>query len=123
MNIISTGTFNPGILKQLSEKFPLNFELQGNEPISDFDPFEAAEKFLDLSSTGKMDILQNYSNIDKEEFEQFAKIIKNLIRHGVVGYEYLNVKKSPYKSFITTRIGDSRLYNKKLYRKRNFPYI
>ncbi|MCP4725126.1 MAG: hypothetical protein GY863_08825 [bacterium] len=123
MNNISTGAFNPGILKQLSEKFPLSGRSSSiKDQESKFDPFDTAEKFLNLSSSDKMDFLHNFSEIDKKDFEQFVKIIRNLIRHGIVGYEYLDHKNSPYKSFITTRIGDTRLYNKKLYRNKTYPY-
>ncbi|MFC1564063.1 hypothetical protein ACFL6G_03955 [candidate division KSB1 bacterium] len=123
MNIIPAGILNPGFLKTITDKFsPSDKDIIQEKSQKTFDPIDAADRFLNLSSSDKMDLLYNYSEIDKKDFEKFAKIIRNLIRHGVVGYEYLDYKKSPYKSFITTRIGDTRLYNKKLYRKKTYPY-
>ena len=45
------------------------------------------------------------------------KILSKLLKKGIVGYEYLEINKAPYKSFITTSIGDTRLKNAKPYRK------
>ena len=63
--------------------------------------------------------IDEYLNLSHRKLDNFYKIIKSskskntqtilnsinkLIKHGIVGYEYLDVKNQPYKSFISTRL-------------------
>ena len=79
--------------------------------------FGDAHKFFDLGSENRLQFLQSLGRKDKEKLHIIAKLISKIMKKGIVGYEYLDVKNRPYKSFVTTRIVDQKLHNAKLFRK------
>ena len=81
-----------------------------------FSAFDAVDNFLDLNSDTRFSFLQYPDIVNNEDFKTFVKIIVNLIKNGIVGYEYLKVNNRPYKSFLSTQIGDQSLYGKKIYK-------
>ena len=71
------------------------------------------DNFLNLSSTKSFD----FSSFNKEEMKSFLKIMSKLMKKGVVGYDYYEVNGKIEKHFITTSIGNKRLYNsEKIYK-------
>jgi hypothetical protein len=77
--------------------------------------FSQVDKFLNLGNPDRLD-LGKMSPADKEEF---LKVVANLLKKGVVGYEVLNVNGQPEKHFIENEIGDSRIEGAKLYNNGN----
>jgi hypothetical protein len=71
------------------------------------------DKFMNLGRTDRADM----SEMNSEEREEFIKMTADLIKHGIVGYEVLDVNGKPEKHDITLQIGDERLYGIKLYNK------
>jgi len=102
---------------KIFQKTPLkNQNTSGKSTSSSFSAFDAVDRFLDLNSDNRLSFL-NYPDIENnEEFKTFIKIIANLIKNGIVGYEYLKVNNRPYRSFLSTQIGDQNLYGKKVYK-------
>ena len=69
--------------------------------------FNRVDNFLDFGSSKNLD----FSNFSKEEMESFLKIMSTLMKKGIVGYEYYEVNGKIEKHFMTTSIGNRRLYN------------
>lgn len=84
----------------------------------DFNPYRSVERLMNLGSDRSY-ILDSMVHSDDEEYSTYLKIITNLLKKGVVGYEYLEVNNRPYKSFITTSIGNHKLSGAKPYRREN----
>jgi hypothetical protein len=79
----------------------------------------AVEGFLDL---GNSDRLGEYSSLSDSEKEKFNKMLGKLLKAGVIGYEILEVDGQKEKHFLSTQIGDERLYNAKRYNKKGYLY-
>jgi len=76
------------------------------------------DKFFNLGYSGRQIIPLS---TEAESDENVLKLVSNLLKRGIVGYEYLEINKKPYKSFISTRIGNFPLSKAKLYKKNNLP--
>lgn len=68
--------------------------------------FNIVDSFLDFGSTKNLD----FSNFSKEEMNSFLKVMSSLMKKGIVGYEYYEVNGKIEKHFMTTSLGDRRLY-------------
>jgi len=102
-------------LKSFKKIHNKNQNSSGETTSQSFSAFDAVDRFLNLNSNNRFSFLK-YPNIEKnEDFMTFVKIITGLIKNGIVGYEYLKVNNRPYKSFLSTQIGDQNLYGKKVY--------
>jgi len=69
--------------------------------------FNRVDNFLDFGTTKNFD----FSNFDKEEMKSFLKVMSTLMKKGIVGYEYYEVNGKIEKHFMTTSLGNRRLYN------------
>lgn len=117
INSVSRTFVQPGKDLKSFQKTPSKNQIISRKRTSpSFSAFDSVDRFLDLNSDNRFSFLSN-PNINKnEDFMTFVKIITNLIKNGIVGYEYLKVNNRPYKSFLSTRIGDQNLYGKKVYK-------
>ena len=82
-----------------------------------------ADKIFDLGFSNRFDYIVPLLSAGKkgrQKINPLLNIISSLLKKGIVGYEYLDVNNRPYKSFITTRIGDLRLSGAKPYRKKKY---
>ena len=67
------------------------------------DAFGAVDEILDLSHRDLTTISEFLKTASPDEIDSFKQMIKRLTDRGIVGYEYLDIKGRPYKSFISTR--------------------
>ncbi|MFO8032779.1 MAG: hypothetical protein R6U22_09570 [Desulfohalobiaceae bacterium] len=74
--------------------------------------FDAADSFFDLSSRKR---LHGYLGLNTEERQAVAETVGELAKRGHIGYEILDIQDRPYKSFISTKMADSRTANAQLY--------
>ena len=81
---------------------------------------KAFKKLDDFFNLGKADRL-NTDDLNPKEKQEFLKMLSDLIKKGVVGYEILEVNGKPEKHYIDMEIGDRRIYGAKLYKKTD-PY-
>lgn len=84
--------------------------------------FDIAYRFFDLGSDSRLDALLFLRKKDSREITRVANIVKSLLQHGIVGYEYLEVNGMPYKSYVTTRIGDQALSSRRRYPRYRTPF-
>ncbi|MFC1731242.1 hypothetical protein ACFL6I_12985 [candidate division KSB1 bacterium] len=75
-----------------------------------------ADRLFNLGAKNRFIIQNRYTIDNNRELKTSLKIISSLLKKGVVGYEYLEVNGRPYKSFVTTGIGDQRIAGARLYR-------
>ena len=75
--------------------------------------FNKLDNFMNL---GKRDRF-NVSDLNDEEKKEFLKMLSELLKKGIVGYEVLEVNGKPEKHYIVNQIGDQRIYGAKLYKK------
>ncbi len=78
--------------------------------------YERIDKFLNLGRPDRLDI----SDMNNAEREEFLKMLTDLIRKGIVGFEVLEVNGKPEKHYIVNQIGDERLKGAKLYNKKGY---
>jgi len=87
------------------------------------------KKSINKPENSLIKTIDDFFNLGNEKRDMFSitphdsqslKLISNLLKKGIVGYEYLDIKNKPYKSFVTTRIGSDNLSDAKLYKKKNF---
>lgn len=109
----TTGMARPEILPQ---KLPFFFRTHHKQSTRTF-PKGLVNDFSDLSSKNRLKFIFELSRKNDDEFKTMSRIIASLLKTGIVGYEYLDVRNKPYKSFITTRIGDHRLHGARLYKR------
>ena len=64
---------------------------------------EALDRVLNLNGGGKL--LGTLGEMSREDAEGALKALADLLRHGVVGYEYREVNGQPMKVFIDVAIG------------------
>jgi hypothetical protein len=76
-----------------------------------------ADDFSNLDSSNRLQFLSSLESKNNSFLNNITKIIVKYVTHKIGSYEFLDVNKQPYKSFITTRIGDLNLYEAKLYKK------
>ena len=82
---------------------------------------KALDKVNDFLNLGKSD-RTDISDLSPEEREEFLKMLADLLKSGIVGYEVRKVDGKPEKHFIVNQIGDRRLYGTKLYKKKGNYY-
>lgn len=124
MNPISQIGESGVILEQLPEgsESENSKDLFGPSVKNDANPMSvinAVEGFLDL---GNSDRLEGYFSLSESEKEKFAKALGKLLKAGIIGYEILEVNGQKEKHFLSTQIGDERLYNAKRYNKKGYLY-
>jgi hypothetical protein len=78
--------------------------------------YDRIDKFLNLGRPDRLDV----SDLNDSEKKEFLKMLSDLIKRGVVGYEVLEVNGRPEKHFIVNQIGDERLYGAKLYNRKGY---
>ncbi len=64
------------------------------------DALDLVDQFLDLGRSG-LDL----TDLSKEKLAEAFKTIVELLKHGVVGYEYREINGAPRKVFIDVAIG------------------
>jgi len=80
----------------------------------------ALDSTFNLGSSDRFTSILSPDSRTNEDKDTYLKTVSALLKRGIVGYEYLDVHNKPYKSFITTQIGDlihagARLYRRKIY--------
>ena len=83
--------------------------------------FETLDDFLNLSSRDLTGLITNRDGLSDEEFDEFLTVLSNLLKRGVIGTEEVRVRDQKQKTFVTTRIGDSRLREAEPYRRGRYP--
>lgn len=83
--------------------------------------FESLDSFLNLSSRDLTSILPGQNGLSRDEYNDFLKVLSNLLKRGVVGTEELRVRGQKQTTFVTTRLGDPALRRAKHYREERFP--
>ena len=78
--------------------------------------YDRIDKFLNLGRPDRLDV----TDLNDAEKEEFLRMLVNLLKHGIIGYEILEVNGQPEKHFIVNQIGDERIYGAKLYKKDGF---
>jgi hypothetical protein len=78
--------------------------------------YDRIDKFLNLGKPDRLDV----SDLNTAEKEEFLKMLTNLLRKGIVGFEVLEVNGKPEKRYIVNQIGDERLRGAKLYMKKGY---
>lgn len=78
--------------------------------------FDKLDKFLNLGRSNRLDI----DDLNDKEKEEFIKMLSELIKRGVVGYEILEVNGKPEKHYIVNQIGNQRIYGAKLYKRKGY---
>lgn len=78
--------------------------------------FDKLDKFLNLGRSNRLDI----DDLNDKEKEEFLKMLSELIKRGVIGYEILEVNGKPEKHYIVNQIGNQRIYGAKLYKKKGY---
>ena len=71
------------------------------------------DKFFNLGSDNRTQL----SDMNPAEQQEFIKMTADLIKHGVIGYEVLEVNHKPEKHDVVLEIGDQRIKGAKLYKK------
>lgn len=72
----------------------------------------AVDSVLNLGSPDRL----NISDLNPAEKEEFLKMLSELLKRGVIGYEVLDVNRRPEKHFIVNQICNHRLRGAKLYK-------
>jgi len=75
--------------------------------------FAKIDSFLNLGKSDRLDT----DDLNEEEKKEFLKMLADLIKEGIVGYEVLEVNGKPERHYIVNQIGDERIYDAKLYKK------
>ncbi|MDP4115117.1 MAG: hypothetical protein Q8903_03235 [Bacteroidota bacterium] len=100
--------------KTTKENEPLHGTVKDSSEISNTSKaFARIDDFLNL---GKSDRL-NIDDLNEGEKKEFLKMLSELIKKGIVGYEVIEVNGKPEKHYIVNEIGDERLKGTKLYKK------
>ena len=83
------------------------------------DVFDVVDGALNLNGGGAATLLGRLQELSREEMEATLKVLADLLRHGVVGYEYRKVNGQTRKVFIDVAIG-SDLHRAPLVRGKRF---
>jgi len=75
--------------------------------------FARIDKFLNLGRPDRLEI----DDLNEEEQKEFLKILSDLLKRGIVGYEILEINGKPEKHYVVNQIGDERLYGSRLYKR------
>ncbi|TNE33248.1 hypothetical protein EP342_03970 [bacterium] len=104
---IGSFSFNPKSEVATSEALSIaKIDLKDLQKNSFNKVFNRVDSFLDFGSTKNLD----FSNFSKEEMNSFLKVMSSLMKKGIVGYEYYEVNGRIEKHFMTTSLGNRRLY-------------
>jgi hypothetical protein len=66
---------------------------------------QALDSVLNLNEGGASNLLGVLGKLSRENTEGFLNALADLLKHGVVGYEYREVNGRPTKVFIDVAIG------------------
>ena len=69
------------------------------------DPMSLVDRVMNLGEGGASSLLGSFADYSREEMEEALKILVELLRRGVVGYEYREINGEPHKVFIDVAIG------------------
>ena len=69
------------------------------------DALDAVDGALNLNGGGAATLLGRLEGMSRKEVEGVLSMLADLLRHGVVGYEYRQVNGEPHKVFIDAAIG------------------
>lgn len=83
------------------------------------DVFAAVDDYFNLGRSGRFEAFHALSRDDKE---QFVKIVVELAKSGYMGYEELIVNNKVERHEITSKIGDRRLSDAKVYDRPRNPH-
>lgn len=98
--------------KHVKDNFPKDsIEISNTSKV-----FDKLDKFLNLGRDNRIDL----TDLNDKEKEEFMKMLAELIKRGIVGYEILEVNGKPEKHYIVNQIGDQRIYGAKLYKKKGY---
>lgn len=91
------------IITKLQGKIPerLKFPSENFSP-NRVDLFRAVNEYLNLSHRNLNNLFEIFNAQNSEDIQETLDIINRLIKHGIVGYEYLEIRNRPYKCFIST---------------------
>ena len=105
------------IITKLQGKIPerLKFPSENFSP-NRVDLFRAVNEYLNLSHRNLNNLFEIFNSQNSEDIQETLDIINRLIKHGIVGYEYLEIRNRPYKCFISTGLV-SPFSRAKIYRK------
>ena len=78
--------------------------------------YDRIDKFLNLGRADRLDV----SDLNPAEKKEFLKILADLIKKGIIGYEVLEVNGKPEKHYIVNQIGDERLKGAKIYTRKGY---
>ena len=78
--------------------------------------FNKLDNFLNLGKSGRLDV----GDLNDEEKNEFYKMLSDLIKANIVGYEVLEINGKPEKHYVVNQIGDKRTYGAKLYTKKSY---
>ena len=75
------------------------------KPRSDVSPLQGLDRVLNLNEGGAVNLMGVLGEMSRENMDGFLRSLADLLKHGVVGYEYREVNGSPTKVFIDVAIG------------------
>ena len=78
--------------------------------------FSKLNDFMNLGKPGRLDL----SGLNKEEKEEFLKMLSVLLKKGIVGYEIKEVNGKPEKHYMVNQIGDKRIYDAEEYNQKKY---
>lgn len=78
--------------------------------------YDKIDKFLNLGRPDRLDT----SDMNNAEREEFLKMLADLLKKGIVGFEVLEVNGKPEKHYIVNQIGNERLKGARLYLKKGY---
>lgn len=91
------------ITNEFQGKIPERFNFPSeNFSSNKLDLFKAVNEHLNLSHRKLKNLFKIFNSQNSEDIQEILKAISRLIKHGIVGYEYLEIRNQPYKSFIFT---------------------
>ena len=94
-------TLPPSLQDALHRVFRAEEETRGRE----VGVMEVLDRALNLNGGGAGTLLGTLGEMSREDAEAALKALADLLRHGVVGYEYREVNGQPMKVFIDVAIG------------------
>jgi len=91
------------IIAKLQVKIPERLKFPSENFSSNrVDLFKAVDEYLNLSHRNLNNLFEIFNSQNLEDIQEILNIINQLIKHGIVGYEYLEIRNRPYKCFIST---------------------
>jgi|GEM_PF-2729077 hypothetical protein len=75
------------------------------KPGSDVSALQGLDRVLNLNEGGAANLLGVLGEMSRENMDGFLRSLTDLLKHGVVGYEYREVNGSPTKVFVDVAIG------------------